>query len=81
MMCMASSPGKTDDYAIRVHSIGTAKKYPNRVGFGLLAYAIYATDPTRNYFYLILNTCSVSARAICIPDTKQALILMTAMCR
>ena len=35
-------------YPVRVHSIGTVKKYPVRVDLGFLAYATKFTDPIGN---------------------------------
>lgn len=34
--------------AVRVHPFGMAKKYPNRVGFLILAYAIREANPIGN---------------------------------
>lgn len=39
---------KCFDYPNRVYPIDRLKKYPNRVGFGFLAYAIRKSDPIEN---------------------------------
>jgi len=45
-----SFPRKRDlSCANRVHPYGTLKKYPNRVVFSILAYAISETDPIGNF--------------------------------